>query len=304
MVITLVTRSATVGSGTAGYAFRLRRALEARGHEVYVRAPGAPTVGVTVGLERVPHLDVVRLGGGWHTDARRAIGRFPYTADAWRDRRTVRTARVTVVNSRMVRDALARRGFPSTVLRTGVDLQRFQPGEEQGALVFLAHGWRRKNFRMAMSAAAQIPNRPVWVGGRDGRRRGHLAWARSLLGARLEDLGPEVDAACVLPQASVVLHPTRYDPASNLVLEAMASGVPIVSTVHDGSAELLPSEFVVRNVDDVADLTRCCHAALEGGRALGTALRLVAEAWPDSRNAEGLEHVITRYVHGPHPQEV
>jgi glycosyltransferase involved in cell wall biosynthesis len=301
VICTLVTGAFGRGQGTGGYAVRLRRALEHRGHTVHVVAPGQPTRGVTIGLDRVPHMDVLRLGGGWHTDARRALHRFPWTADAWRDRRAVRTAGVVVVNSVMVQRALSDRGIRAVVVRTGVDTFRPVATGPRSALLFAAHGWRRKNFRTAMRVAARFPDRPVWVAGRDGARRRRLWWARRFLGDRLVDHGPTADLRPLLDRAALVLHPTRYDPASNLVLEAMAAGVPVLTTRCDGSAELLPAALVAPDPTDVDDLVVRARDALAGGRTLGAALRATAEDWPDSRNAERLDHLITRMRNGQDP---
>lgn len=297
MRIALITRSLGPGAGTAGYAARLRCALVVRGHEVDVVAPGEATAGASIALERVRGADLLRLGGGWHVDAMRAVGRWPGVRLPLSDELAVRTARVVVVNSRLVQRALHVRGIRTTVVRTGVDLARFRPGEGGEALLFVGHGWRRKNLRAAVAAAARL-SRPLWVAGRDSRRRTRLRRARAVLGSRLVDLGPTIDPAAVFGQVAAVVHPTRYDPASNLVLEAMAAGVPVVSTRWDGSAELLPSELVIRNPLDDAEIARRIRTALAGGRDLGGTLRRVVSAWPDSRNARELESLIDRGWNG------
>lgn len=298
MELTVVTDGFALGSGTAGYATRLVRELATRGHAVQVVGRGGPRHGAVIALERVPYADVWRPGGGWHADAMRAIGRRRWSLEVVRDWRAASTAGAILANSRMVADALWQRGFRSEVVRTGVDLERFRPtSEREDAVLFLGHGWRRKNFRGAVLATALLPGRPrLWVGGRDSRRVRRLAWARQILGDRLVDLGPVVDAADVVPKVTVVVHPTRYDPASNLVLEAMASGVPIVTTNRDGSGEILPRALVVPDPEDVGALGRALLFGREGGPSLGRALRETVEAWPDSRNARELEQLIQRGV--------
>ena len=37
---------------------------------------------------------------------------------------------------------------------------------------------------------------------------------------------------------SILVHPTFYDSAAGVVLEALASGLPVVSSVHDGNSDL------------------------------------------------------------------
>lgn len=297
MRITLIGPPLAVGSGTAGYGVRLKRALEGRGHSVSVVSPGQSWEGASIALERVVGADVLRLGGGWHADAMRAIGRRAWGRTAFADLRAVRSARVVVVNSRMVQRDLERRGIASTLVRTGVDLERFRPGPGGEALLFVGHGWRRKNLRAAVEVARRL-GRPLWVAGRDSRRTLRLGRARWRLGSDLVDLGPHIDPASVFPRVGAVLHPTRYDPAANLVLEAMAAGVPVVSTRRDGMAELLPDPLVVTDPDEVDALVQATRFALAGGRDLGATLRQCAEAWPDSRNARELEALVDRGWNG------
>ncbi len=295
MRITLITRACGPGSGTAGYAHRLAGALLTLGHEVTIVPPKTPTRGYRLALERILHADLLRLGGGWHIDAMRAVGRRPGLRTPLLDRLAVHTAKIVVVNSRMVQRDLRARGIRSAVVRTGVDRERFplrDPSRASDALLFVGHGWRRKNFRTAVLAAARIPHRPLWIAGRDGARRRRLRWARHILGSRAVDLGPSIDTAAVLPQVAAVLHPTLYDPASNLVLEAMAAGVPVITSARDGSAELLPSTLVLRDPHDHAELARRVMRALEDGPRLGQALHRVASRWPDDRNAAELVRLL------------
>lgn len=298
-MIAVVTRRAVLGEGAGGYGARLLAHL-----------PGSTPVGLgeepglrfawrhryltrryerVLSLERTVDHDLVRVGGGVDADAAAALGRRP----SWRTRALEDrcwSVGTIVANSRMVADALRRRTpRPIHVVRTGVDLQRFRPGERTatGVVLFAGHGWRRKGFREAVEVMATQPERRLWVAGRDARRSRHLRWARDVLGDRVVDLGPRADLAPLLPRVDAVLHLTRYDPASNLVIEAMACGTPVVTTDRDGSAEVLPTELVSRG-----DPVRALREALAGGEALSRELRRRAMDWPDSRNVEELEALL------------
>ena len=57
--------------------------------------------------------------------------------------------------------------------------------------------------------------------------------------------------------ADLLVHPSRYDPCSLVVLEALACGLPVVGSAQDGAAELIragESGFVLADPDDVAAL--------------------------------------------------
>lgn len=57
--------------------------------------------------------------------------------------------------------------------------------------------------------------------------------------------------------ADVLVHPTYYDPCSRVVLEAMAAGLPAVTTRYNGAAELITEGregYVIDSPEDVAAL--------------------------------------------------
>ncbi len=313
--------------GAGGYARSLIGGLRARGHEVRV-GPRRRSGEVVVSLERRAGADIWRAGGGVHRIARQRSLRAPrvpglgwtrwFDRELWRERQAARTAKVVVANSELVARQLVRSlGVPPVrveVVRTGVDLQRFRPMREATGhseedrdhrrVLFAAHGWRRKGFSTAVEAFERVarPGDELWVAGRDGRRIRRLTAARAHLGGQfgttsrstLVDVGRSPDLAAVLPLVDAVLHPTRYDAASNLVLEALACGVPIVTTRWDGSAEVLPDPgLVVQDPTDAAQVAAGLMHALD--RSGETAVwRGVAETWPESRNHDRMDEVVRR----------
>jgi UDP-glucose:(heptosyl)LPS alpha-1,3-glucosyltransferase len=57
--------------------------------------------------------------------------------------------------------------------------------------------------------------------------------------------------------ADLLVHPTFYDPCSLVVLEALACGLPVVTSAHNGASELLDvgsDGLVVRNPHDAEEL--------------------------------------------------
>jgi UDP-glucose:(heptosyl)LPS alpha-1,3-glucosyltransferase len=75
---------------------------------------------------------------------------------------------------------------------------------------------------------------------------------------RVRFLGPRRDMHHCYFAADLLVHPTFYDPCSLVVLEALACGLPVVTSRHNGAAELLagtPLErFVIHNPHDHAEL--------------------------------------------------
>jgi UDP-glucose:(heptosyl)LPS alpha-1,3-glucosyltransferase len=84
--------------------------------------------------------------------------------------------------------------------------------------------------------------------------------------------------------ADFFVHPTFYDPCSHVVLEAMACGLPVVTTRYNGASELIhpPREgLILDDPHDHAHLAWCLAQMLDPGRraACGQAARRTASQW-------------------------
>jgi UDP-glucose:(heptosyl)LPS alpha-1,3-glucosyltransferase len=63
--------------------------------------------------------------------------------------------------------------------------------------------------------------------------------ARLGIGSAVKFLGDQSDSAPLFQAADAYVQPTFYDPCSLVVLEAMASGLPTITTAANGAGELL-----------------------------------------------------------------
>src|SRR5262249_23639013 len=84
--------------------------------------------------------------------------------------------------------------------------------------------------------------------------------------------------------ADFFLHPTFYDPCSHVIPEAMACGLPVVTSRYNGASELLhpPREgYVVENPHDHAHLAWCIEQLIDPTRRAACALaaRRTAVQW-------------------------
>lgn len=232
---------------------------------------------VVMGLGRTWSQDVLRLGGGCHATYLEAMaaatGRRRPRVASLKDRVIQRierralgphtTARL-VCNARMVRDDLVRRHGvdPARVeiIYNGVDLQRFHPRnrEDAGArlraacrldpsrfvLLFLGTGYRRKGLDLVLRALPDLARDEdrvhLLVAGNDSHPAPFRSLARELgVDDRVTFLGARADPEACYGAADLYVLPTRYDPFANTTLEALASGLPVVTTRQNGGSELL-----------------------------------------------------------------
>jgi len=254
---------------------------------------------VLLGFVRAGRPDIYRAGGGSHRawmarlgrPALDLLGRSGDAVEARLDDAVLAAARVVVANSQLALDDLvAYSAVPReklVLVRNGVDLRRFRPQALPRLLpaptaLFLGNGWARKNLAAALHALSLLPDLHLAVAGGE-RRPGRWRKLARKLGVhdRVRWLGTVPRPEELLPRVDALVLPTRYDPCANACLEAMAAGLPVVTTATNGAHEVLPESWLtVQDPDDAPALaTALERALLEEG--LGARCRLAAEALPD-----------------------
>lgn len=188
------------------------------------------------------------------------------------------------------------------VIYNGVDHSRFSPGnrgrrrevletlgvpQDRVVVLFVGMDFKRKGLRHLIDALAQLGGELgrvycLVVGNDDPKKYAARARARGVLGsmtftpatARIH----EVYAA-----ADFFVFPTLYDPFANVHLEALASGLPVITTSSAGGSEIIEEEsngFVLGAPEDTARLTECILELLDPGtreRMSGQAIESVRD---------------------------
>jgi colanic acid/amylovoran biosynthesis glycosyltransferase len=198
-----------------------------------------------------------------------------------------------------VSDALRKqaisRGYPEARTLThynGVDLDRFRPNEtpgDPGLILQVGRLVEKKGTKVLIDAIARIAGAKLVIIG-DGPLRGALERQARALGERVRFLGelPPDDVAKWMRRASVLAAPsvTALDGDAeglpNVVVEAAASGLPVVGTTHSGIPEAVDegvSGFLVPEND--AETLAARLSDLLGSESLrrdmGAAARRLAE---------------------------
>jgi len=139
------------------------------------------------------------------------------------------------------------------ILHNPVDVERFTPAETRVGrpLTLLLGGnqYQRYRFESALAALEALPDAHLVVSGAlswspDAEREGRGLVAGRGLDPRVHLLGPynRREAPEVIRRADILLHTKYNDPCPSLVLEAMASGLPVVYSVSGGVPELVGEE--------------------------------------------------------------
>ena len=216
--------------------------------------------------------------------------------------------RAVICNSKMVRDEIHERFGLSLeklpVIYNAVDSAVFSPelkqhradvrqklGVPDTATVFLlvGSGYARKGVATAIQALTKLPSDTyLFVVGRDKSARRYRRLARHLgIAPRVVLLGAQDDPRPFYGAADAFVLPTLYDPCPNAALEAMACGLPVVTSTKCGAAELVTENdaglvCAARDVDALArhmtTLTDADARRLLGARAREAVLPLTPAA--------------------------
>jgi UDP-glucose:(heptosyl)LPS alpha-1,3-glucosyltransferase len=171
-----------------------------------------------------------------------------------------------IVNSHMVKsEIIDLYHYPADkidIVQNGVPLEkfRFDPQlreksrtdlklkSDQIALLFAGSGWERKGLLFAIEAMQLCKNRKMrlLVAGRGNER--------SYKSKRVQFLGELADLPRIYAAADIFILPTIYDPFSNACLEALASGLPVITTHNNGFSEIIEDGVHGSIVDCANDL--------------------------------------------------
>ena len=271
--------------------------------------------------ERIACCDIYRAGDGVHavwveermrdasTAERMALGASAYHRYMLgAERRLFESARLkqVICISHMVQDeiherfAIARERLP--VIYNAIDPGVFNPGlavhrQEirarygiaQDACVFLIVGseYARKGVGRAIEALAHVPPPAhLLVVGKDRHPSRYESLARTMhVANRVTFAGAQTDPRPFYGSADAFVLPTLYDALSNAVLEALASGLPVITSDRCGAGELVRAHDAgvvcgARDIEAIAAAMRAMLDATPREQASRHAIAAVADLTP------------------------
>jgi len=223
---------------------------------------------MVMGFGRSIYQDIYRDGSGCFLDYEKHAGkrfnrlyRRSYLHLERKRYADTRLQRVITV-SQMVKDQIQNRyHVPSEkmkVIYSGVDARRLNPElkkrknefkmqlkipEEALTVLFVGNGFERKGLKLLIEAASYLPaDLPfvVIIAGRD-KRTDHfrnLAMNSGCL-ERFRFLGYQSQIGDLYGAADLFVLPSFFDPFANVVLEALYSGTPVITTAQVGASEFV-----------------------------------------------------------------
>lgn len=216
---------------------------------------------IHLSLERVPGCEVYRAGDGVHAAwlaRRNAYEPFWRRATRWANSKHAQLLKLekevfdpaktkaVIANSRLVRgEILAHSDYPAEKIHVvynglssptkpadrAASREKFGLDAKDLCALFVGSGWDRKGLRTAIRAVEKMKHATLLVAGRGP--------ADAFRSTSVKFVGPTNDLAALFGAGDLFVLPTYYDPFSNACLEALAAGLPVITTPANGFSEIL-----------------------------------------------------------------
>jgi len=211
------------------------------------------------------------------------------------------------------------------VLYNGADLVRFNPEnrgkyrmdirerygltEKDFVLLFVGSGFERKGVKYLLQAVESVtePVTVMIVGKGTAPFGSPLVRGEPKGGAfqrrkKIIFCGPQKDIERYYAAADIFVFPTMYEPFGNVHLEALASGLPVITTKNSGAAEIIADGeqgFVIDRPEDIAALSEKVNYFLQHTdrlESMGRNARKLAEEFSNERHIGKVLELYERIV--------
>jgi UDP-glucose:(heptosyl)LPS alpha-1,3-glucosyltransferase len=182
--------------------------------------------------------------------------------------------RVIAISDMVAQDMRRFFHYPGDMIRlipNGIDLDRYHPGNrvhrdevrkaygigpDEFVFLFVAQNPRLKGYDVLLDACRELGHmqfKVLSVGGTDA----HMRKDAGPLGGRVIFAGRSTELDRIYAACDCLVHPTYYDACSLVVLESLASGIPVITTSANGAGMFLDgSNGCVINPGDPSALAR------------------------------------------------
>ncbi len=226
-------------------------------------------------LARVTCADIYRAGDGVHRAYMKAMGlnfwhnplHFVY---CYLEKHVFRNAKIIIANSHRVKQEIIDyyniasskivviyngispvQVLDETVTKLALCAQLNLP-EDKPIILFVGSGFKRKGADTFLRILAQLQQRfSAIIVGKDKHEAKYKSLARDLgLTHNVRFVGQRHDIEMFYTASDILLFPSRYDPFSNVVLEAMCFKNAVFTSSCNGAHEVLDPYYVIHGEKD------------------------------------------------------
>lgn len=293
---------------------------------------------LVIGFARILNQDIVRCGGGTHKvflnrikETEGLLKRSARTLSLYHNsllaiekiqlqRGNLRILAISEVVKKEIIDVYGVPNDTMEVIYDGIDTDTFSPDkkvlyrvetrtrfgipQDSTLILFLGNGFKRKGLETLFNSIALIEDKNVYclVVGGDSLLNSYKELSDKLgIGGRVVFAGAQKEPEKFYASADIFVLPSIQEAFGNAVLEAMACGLPIITTEVAGASELMTDgleRFILKDPKDAKSLAEMIRELLdpELRNKLAKQVRGIAEGYPLGKNARAIEELCKRVL--------
>ena len=220
-------------------------------------------------LERITCPDIYRAGDGVHKVfmevEKKSILNPLHLIYLYLEKKCFKNAKKIIANSKMIKKQIIEtyniKSNKIEVIYNGVPIkekvdftlikEEFEVKDEK-IILYVGSGFKRKGVKEALEIVSKLKsNFKFIVVGKEKKLNKYKEYAKEL---NIEDkvffTGPRQDVDKFYSMSDIFLFPTRYEPFSNVILEAMSYENVVFTTEQNGASEILDEKFCMKNSED------------------------------------------------------
>ncbi|CAQ86445.1 MULTISPECIES: glycosyltransferase family 4 protein [Photorhabdus] len=278
--------------------------------------------------ERIAGCDIYRAGDGvhrrWLLQRAKILPKWRatwllndryhrYVMDAEKEMYSAPELKKVICNAEMIKKELVEdfnlAEDKISVIYNAIDHKKFYPANEQTrlqlrkknyipvntkCLIYVGSGFERKGLASAIKAIARTGDYLLVIG-KDKEQKKYFALANSLgCNERIRFMGLQKHTLPFYQMADALLLPTLYDPFPNVILEAMACGLPVITSTTCGGSEFVIQEkngFVcdALGISQLTEAIQCIPDNILGTKMSSEARNRILHSTP--------EHLSQQLIH-------
>lgn len=293
---------------------------------------------LVIGFTRILNQDIVRCGGGTHKvfldriketegllkRSARTLSLYHNSLLAIEKRQLQRgTRKILAISGVVKKEIMDVYGVPEDsieVIYDGIDIDTFNPDkkalyrtktrecfgipQDSTLILFLGNGFKRKGLETLLNSIPLLEDKDVYclVVGGDSSLNNYKELSEKLgIGEKVVFAGTQKEPDRFYASADIFVLPSLQEAFGNAVLEAMACGLPVITTEVAGASELLTDgleRFILKDPKDSISLAQIINELLDPAlrNKLAAQVRKIAEGYTLEKNAGAIEELCKRVL--------
>ncbi len=227
-------------------------------------------------LERISCPDIYRAGDGVHKVFLQIEKKSKFNplhlVYLYLEKRCFSKSKKIIANSNMVKNEIIstygidenkikviHNGFPLESFDKTISFEKlkkeFSINENEKIILYVGSGFKRKGVKEFLEILSKLENKnfKAFVVGKEKNLSFYKHYVKDLsLEEKVIFTGARSDVKDFYAISDIFLFPTRYEPFSNVILEAMNYKNVVITTKQNGASEILPTEYIMNSSIDYA----------------------------------------------------